>query len=158
MNLEQILPENVQEVINQIKLSLESDLSNKNLDKDDAECYSFEIQPKQKAAYEDTYKFVVSIKKKSSTFFWIDTSKYELVVKVKRSGTSSYNWYDRDEFKVSDSKYSNSLSKIYQIIFDEFSRRDIEEKNKKMADYIDLIKTTVKPEVKRDESIEEILN
>lgn len=48
MNLEQILPENVQEIINQIKLSLDSDLQTKKISKEDAECYQFEIEPKYK--------------------------------------------------------------------------------------------------------------
>lgn len=108
--------------------------------------------------HDDTHKFVVSIKKKSSSIFWIDISTYEIHVKIKRSGASSYSWYDRDEFKISDDKYSTALGKIYQTVLNEFNRRDIAEKNEKITGYIDMIKTTVKPEVKRDESIEEILN
>ena len=80
-----------------------------------------------------------------------------MLVKIKRSG-SSYNWYDKDEFKISDKNYSKNLQKIYELVDDEHERRDIADRNKKMAEYIDLIKTTVKPEFKRDESIEEILN
>lgn len=95
MNLEQILPENVQEIINQIKLSLDSDLQTKKISKEDAECYQFEIEPKyKKSTHDDTHKFVVSIKKKSSSIFWIDISTYEIHVKIKRSGASSYSWYD----------------------------------------------------------------
>lgn len=158
MNLEQILPENIELIINQIKLSLESDLTNKYITKESADQYSFDIEPKiKKNSYDDTYKFVVSIKKKTSSVFWIDTSTYEMLVKIKRSG-SSYNWYDKDEFKISDKNYSKNLQKIYELVDDEHERRDIADRNKKMVEYIDLIKTTVKPEFKRDESIEEILN
>ena len=48
MNLEQILPENIELIINQIKLSLESDLTNKYISKEAADQYSFDIEPKIK--------------------------------------------------------------------------------------------------------------
>lgn len=158
MNLDQILSENIEEIINQVKLSLESDLEFKHIsiesEKED-KFYVFEILPITKS-YDGVGKFIVSIIKKTQNFLWFDNSKYEMNLKIK--GCVNHSWYDKDEISITDKKYHNILSKIYLLSSNEYIRRDKAEKNKQINEYIDLIKTTVKPEVKRDESINEILN
>ena len=162
MNLEQIKPENIKEILNQIRLSIESDLTNKSIYKEEnngKSFYKFDIYPdvEQKSSYDDIFKFDILISKNESKFFFVDNSTYEITLEIRRKGYSN-NWSPYDEIKLSQKQYFEELSKIYELIHNEYIRKDIESKNKKINDYIGLIKTTVKPEVKRDVSIDEILN
>lgn len=161
MNLEQIKPENIKEILNQIRLSIESDLTNKSIYKEEnngKSFYKFDIYPdvEQKSSYDDIFKFDILIHKNESKFFFVD-STYEITLEIRRKGYSN-NWSPYDEIKLSQKQYFEELSKIYDLIHNEYTRKDIESKNNKINDYIGLIKTTVKPEVKRDVSIDEILN
>ena len=162
MNLEQIKPENIKEILNQIRLSIESDLTNKSIYKEEnngKSFYKFDIYPdvEQKSSYDDIFKFDILIHKNESKFFFVDNSTYEIALEIRRKSYSN-NWSPYDEIKLSQKQYFEELSKIYDLIHNEYIRKDIESKNKKINDYIGLIKTTVKPEVKRDVSIDEILN
>lgn len=162
MNLEQIKPENIKEILNQIRLSIESDLTNKSIYKEEnngKSFYRFDIYPdvEQKSSYDDIFKFDILIHKNESKFFFVDNSTYEIALEIRRKSYSN-NWSPYDEIKLSQKQYFEELSKIYDLIHNEYIRKDIESKNKKINDYIGLIKTTVKPEVKRDVSIDEILN
>lgn len=162
MNLEQIKPENIKEILNQIRLSIESDLTNKSIYKEEnngKSFYKFDIYPdvEQKSSYDDIFKFDILIHKNESKFFFVDNSTYEITLEIRRKSYSN-NWSPYDEIKLSQKQYFEELSKIYDLIHNEYIRKDIESKNKKINDYIGLIKTTVKPEVKRDVSIDEILN
>lgn len=156
MNLDQIKVENIKEILNQVRLSLESDLHDRDIRIEDG-MYKFEIYPDTKDNSYESFRFDVLIKKNKSSFFGIDTSTYELIFTIKKKNYSN-TWYPQDEFKLTDKKYSVEVSQIFNIVSNEFNRRDIENKNKKINQYIDLIKTTVKTEVKRDVSIDEILN
>lgn len=162
MNLEQIKPENIKEILNQIRLSIESDLTNKSIYKEEnngKSFYKFDIYPdvEQKSSYDDIFKFDILIHKNESKFFFVDNSTYEITLEIRRKSYSN-KWNPYDEIKLSQKQYFEDLSKIYELIHNEYIRKDIESKNKKINDYIGLIKTTVKPEVKRDVSIDEILN
>ena len=157
MNLDQIKVENIKEILNQVNLSLESDLHDKNITKED-DFYGFQIYPENKGnSYDGSYRFDVAIKKIESSFFGIDTSSYNFNFTIKKKNYSN-TWYTTDEFKISEKEHSTELRKIFDTLYGEYIRRDIENKNQKINQYIDLIKTTVKPQVKRDVSIDEILN
>lgn len=164
MNLEQIKPENIKEILNQIRLSIESDLTNKSIYKEEnngKSFYKFDIYPdagkKTSFSYDEIFKFDILISKNESKFFFVNNSTYEITLEIRRKSYSN-NWNPYDEIKLSQKQYFEELSKIYELIHNEYIRKDIESKNKKINDYIGLIKTTVKPEVKRDVSIDEILN
>jgi hypothetical protein len=159
MNLDQITPENINEILNQIKLSIVSELDNKGIYLE-SKGYNFEIVPEYDVnRSSEMYKFEINIKKEEVKGIWSNRSKYEIDIEVRRKNSSSYNNWSADEhIKISDKRHYATISKIYEIVNNEYIRRDILQKNKKMCDYIGLIKTTVKAEMKRDEVIQEILN
>ena len=157
MNLDQISPDNIREILNQIKLSLISELENKGIYLE-GKCYSFEIEPKYvDSRYDDKFKFKINVKKEEVKGFWGNSSKYEIDIEIRRN-VNSYSWSPHDTIKMSDKEHQEAISKIYELVDVEYIRRDIAQKNKKISDYIGLIKTTVKAEMKRDETIHDILN
>lgn len=160
MKIEEISDHKIIEILTQLKLSLLSKIPkviSKTTDKD-KNTYIFSIC--EYTGHENELKYVIStMSLEFRSFFYRKSYKYFMNIDIHKKTRFGYDKEDDILIMSKKDKNINMLMKeIHTIIFDEYSRVELEKHNQSINKYILGIKKTVDKSVVRDVNIDDVLS